>query len=1105
MTTIYSLSNIEESTDALSKGLLGFTMKLNQNVNDTSWQKVKGMYTFPDADETKKDYRTPWININRDTSSSMTTKSTDNLPDPLSIDNLNDTDCIRFDCCNGDCTGVDSTRWCDDTENADYWNKGYCQYRPPWWSQCSAGTCCDRFWNSSGDCGEDDKTCMRCQYIDAVADGEGGCLSCNGKLSACGDDPTKSPFKTGCYPYAVGYAINTFQNGFTGGCNGVCAAATQTHQYWTKIPWINWLFGTNFLGTRTISGTDNLPVCGSDYLLAQCNRNYFKTGVCVGGYCDKGDNYDTNVVKGKFAQTWITMAKEGGWVPVTVTSSDINKLQPGWLQGVWTFPITSQNFKTKKSPWQDTLQYFASGGKDFALHNNLSLSDQNIMNSDNPVAVLGVKSDQKDQQPLMTLTPTLKAGLGAWLNDMLGSIEDYKAGFLRDYVIIRSFATVYATCMYGIDDKTDAPLATIRADWFGNSFQVPWRCDVLLQDNEAPFGNEMLNTFSNLGSSYKLTQGKILSLPFSNYLINIVNQSGFTVNNSGVYLTLPVDGFRMNGLITDNKFILSDFVTKILTPLSGDQSIPVTNISSPELSYSGITYKNLYIFQTTRQTTPDSYDIQTYKTFDPKDYDKQILWPENTHSWIQDDGTVRVGMIEAFYFVKVQIKKWTPGLALLFLTAIDMNKTNITIQSPLLPPVLENIKNDSGYCPILYLNTICNISLPNTDKCTEIVSKSCTQELPSTVLNTFGQDANKYLLNKASNNVACKCFNSGLNPPGGKGGIRSSMCFDQNCSLPVTPGGALTMNDIFNLTPEYCSSQCSVFNQYKQQAQNPGQDLNPARYSKLCAKSAVSTFNTSFLIKLLVPSILIPVIILLAMGINKVSVIISVLALLALTGISVYLARLFTPKVGCFDGIKKGGLLPVCVSAYNNDMKLPLSFCDINMFCECPGWSATMFCGSCECGGDVCIPTDGTKRETEVVQIKMVNIPMVVLFGSLLLLIPILIVLLRRRFFPKLPLFILVSIVILTISMYGLGLYMSIAKYGKSRVVYKDFDKYCGKCILPKSFARDVVPDTCKTSLETGKSCTVKCAPGFTGSGDNKYSCDEGILTAASLQCVKNN
>ena len=38
-TKIYSLSNIEESTDALSKGLLGFTMKLNQNVNDTSWQK----------------------------------------------------------------------------------------------------------------------------------------------------------------------------------------------------------------------------------------------------------------------------------------------------------------------------------------------------------------------------------------------------------------------------------------------------------------------------------------------------------------------------------------------------------------------------------------------------------------------------------------------------------------------------------------------------------------------------------------------------------------------------------------------------------------------------------------------------------------------------------------------------------------------------------------------------------------------------------------------------------------------------------------------------------------------------------------------------------
>ena len=233
----------------------------------------------------------------------------------------------------------------------------------------------------------------------------------------------------------------------------------------------------------------------------------------MGGYCDQGDNYDTNVVKGQFAATWVTMAKKGGWVPVTIPSSDINNVQPGWLQGVWTFPITSQNFKTKKSPsWQDTLQYFASDGKDFALFKNPS--KPTIMNSDNPVAVLGVKSDQKDQQPLMTLTPTLKAGLGAWLNDMLGSIEDYKAGFLRDYVIIRSFATVYATCMYGIDDKTDAPLVTIRGDWFGNNFQVPWSCNVLLKDNEAPFGNEMLNTFSNLESSYKLTQGTMLSLPY---------------------------------------------------------------------------------------------------------------------------------------------------------------------------------------------------------------------------------------------------------------------------------------------------------------------------------------------------------------------------------------------------------------------------------------------------------------------------------------------------------------------------------------------------------------------------------------------------------------
>ena len=37
---IYSLSKIQESTDALSKGLIGFEMNLNQS-SDTSWQKGK--------------------------------------------------------------------------------------------------------------------------------------------------------------------------------------------------------------------------------------------------------------------------------------------------------------------------------------------------------------------------------------------------------------------------------------------------------------------------------------------------------------------------------------------------------------------------------------------------------------------------------------------------------------------------------------------------------------------------------------------------------------------------------------------------------------------------------------------------------------------------------------------------------------------------------------------------------------------------------------------------------------------------------------------------------------------------------------------------------
>ena len=57
---IKSLAEIVESTDALSKGLLGFKMNINQNLNDSGWDS--DLYTYPDKDE-KKPYTEPWIQL----------------------------------------------------------------------------------------------------------------------------------------------------------------------------------------------------------------------------------------------------------------------------------------------------------------------------------------------------------------------------------------------------------------------------------------------------------------------------------------------------------------------------------------------------------------------------------------------------------------------------------------------------------------------------------------------------------------------------------------------------------------------------------------------------------------------------------------------------------------------------------------------------------------------------------------------------------------------------------------------------------------------------------------------------------------------------------
>jgi hypothetical protein len=120
--------------------------------------------------------------------------------------------------------------------------------------------------------------------------------------------------------------------------------------------------------------------------------------------------------------------------------------------------------------------------------------------------------------------------------------------------------------------------------------------------------------------------------------------------------------------------------------------------------------------------------------------------------------------------------------------------------------------------------------------------------------------------------------------------------------------------------------------------------------------------------------------------------------------------------------------------------ELPISFCNINMFCECSIDEQCNMDEGCSCKSGVCVDKSGT-RATETVYIKTINVQMLVLSSSLLILVPILIYLLRRRFVPEMPLILALSIIALSISIFGTVLYLSLV-YEKPRLAYKGI---CGK------------------------------------------------------------
>jgi hypothetical protein len=268
-----------------------------------------------------------------------------------------------------------------------------------------------------------------------------------------------------------------------------------------------------------------------------------------------------------------------------------------------------------------------------------------------------------------------------------------------------------------------------------------------------------------------------------------------------------------------------------------------------------------------------------------------------------------------------------------------------------------------------------------------------------------------------------------------------AMCFDEQCATQHVPKSnpQISMNDLLGLSDPYCRTRCVDLNDLLKGEDSNIQNLNTGKFARLCDRTITMTFNTTFFVQLMIPTIIITALIPLGFGINKASIIVMVLTLLTLTGVSFYLGKLFASRTEC-DDVSPGGKLPLCVSSMNSDIELPLSFCNINMFCECSIDGQCNTDKGCTCKSGVCTDKLGT-RATETVYVKTINVQMLVLSSSLLILVPILIYLLRKRFVPEMPLILTLSIITLSISIFGTVLYLSLV-YEKPRLSYKGI---CGQ------------------------------------------------------------
>ena len=818
-------------------------------------------------------------------------------------------------------------------------------------------------------------------------------------------------------PHYMGYTNKTNSSKKISGSAGVeeimkCDINSTTTSYWSQILWENyWLSTSNFYGAST--GTK----LNQDYSINLCTGSSSQA-------CSLGKRCSSSELS---------------------TLNDKSKSKPGWIRGVWTFPVSTQT--TNPEQVQDTLNYFVTNTSGRYLNGTLTSSSSTR------------KSATPPEPPKLVWDQC--AGFIPWIADMLANIESPQIGFIRDYMIVKSFASVYCGTLYGFQGDeifTVSPQA-VRDNWGAHDsqdFTTVWQGTKLLSTTPgSPYGDRLFNQIKESFGS--IVPNKPL-LPYHSLLKSMTmlsTQKPFTYEDDIMYLTLPLDAFRMQSLCDGGTFDTTKFVTNIVVPLIGKgmigsvtlqpstELLPEFYVDKLQISYTGLTYTDTSIFTKTMQTKSANYSAtpSPLPTIQVKDIDKNVLWPLDTHATINSKGVIvsstgdKKPCIECFYYITVGIKTWSPGLAFLYLA---------TEGSPRDPAVYKQIVNNTLLAPLDYVGNLCSSSTGTGDlkKCKELITQRCTQTYTNSNFN-FSPDNYFLLYNGRGSQGVCACINSSLVPPS-KGSITNNptaMCFDEQCATQHVPKSnpIITMNDLLDLNDAYCTTQCNPLNDILQGQASNIKNLNTGKFTRLCDRTITMTFNTTFFVQLMIPTIIITALIPLGFGINKASIIVMVLTLLTLTGVSFYLGKLFFSKTEC-DDVSPGGKLPLCVSSMNPGVGLPLSFCNINMFCECSIDGQCNTDKGCTCKSGVCVDKTGT-RATETVYVKTINVQMLVLSSSLLILVPILIYLLRKRFVPEIPLILTLSIITLSISIFGTVLYLSLV-YEKPRLSYKGI---CGQ------------------------------------------------------------